>query len=126
MCLEYLVADKDNIDTMNYEEMKSLMDELKINTNNSNEKIMRMTYLEWFESYLSSNKPLENITMITSCRHVFHNTCFKKWFVKNNKCAVCRKTIDDDRLYRENDEDNHDMVSVNEDVDDLEDLDHMF
>lgn len=126
MCLEYIVADKDNIHSMNADELKSLMDELNINTNNLSESIMRMTYLEWFETNLSNNKPLENITMIWSCKHVFHNTCFKKWFVKNHRCAVCRKTINDETLYRDNEEENYDLVSGNEDPDDLEDLDHMF
>lgn len=47
MCLEYLIADNDNIKSMSFDELKALMDELGINTNNfknaDSENVMRMT-----------------------------------------------------------------------------------
>jgi len=30
----------------------------------------------------------------TSCNHVFHSKCLKKWIIDNQKCPLCRKNIE--------------------------------
>ncbi|KAE8055721.1 hypothetical protein FH972_012543 [Carpinus fangiana] len=41
----------------------------------------------------------DELTLLNSCGHVYHNGCIAEHFSKNTTCPVCRKSVSLDHLY---------------------------
>ena len=35
----------------------------------------------------------KDVYILKKCSHMFHKSCFSKWFVKSNTCPICRSIV---------------------------------
>ncbi|KAG5562532.1 hypothetical protein RHGRI_005308 [Rhododendron griersonianum] len=42
------------------------------------------------QMYLEQFMHMENIGVLPTCRHIFHDDCIKTWLNNNTECIVCR------------------------------------